>query len=179
MYLMRDSSLRAQLRAARLGRSLSQAELAERSGASRVSIARLEGGSGRDVRLETIARVCAALELRLAALPAAPATPDAETQLARERDRSSRLERRAAHARVAARLLARPRAAVALVARARAVVDRWERERLCSRHYVVRWRALLAGPTGRVARGLLDPGPWQDALFQNSPWAFALRRPAR
>lgn len=174
---MRDSGLRAQLRLARLDRSLSQAELAERSGASRASIARLEGGSGRDVRLETIARVCAALELRLAALPAAAA--EAETLLARERDRSSRLERRAAHARVAARLLARPRDAPALIARARAVVDRWEHERLCSRHYVVRWRALLAGPAQRVAHGLLDPGPWQDALFQNSPWAFALRGLAR
>jgi hypothetical protein len=37
---------------------------------------------------------------------------------------------------------------------------------------------MLAGPVEQVARGLLEPGEWTDALFQNSPWAFALERPA-
>jgi hypothetical protein len=58
------------------------------------------------------------------------------------------------------------------------VVDRWERERLCSAHYISRWRALLAGPAERVARSLVEPGEWKDALFQNTPWTFALERPA-
>ena len=54
------------------------------------------------------------------------------------------------------------------------MVDRWEREGLCSRHYVSRWRAMLARPVERVAQALLEPGEWRDALFQNTPWAFAL-----
>ena len=58
--------------------------------------------------------------------------------------------------------------------RAREVVDHWERERLCSWHYVSRWRALLKGSRERVSQSLLDPGSWADALFQNSPWSFAL-----
>jgi hypothetical protein len=76
---------------------------------------------------------------------------------------------------LAARLLAAPRPeAAALVKRARSFVDRWERERLCSRHYVSRWRGMLLGQVERVAQSLLDPGEWADALFQNSPWTFAL-----
>jgi hypothetical protein len=66
----------------------------------------------------------------------------------------------------------------ALVRRARANVDRWERERLCSDHYITRWRALLSGPVGRVGAGLLDLGDWEDALLQNTPWSFALGAPA-
>jgi transcriptional regulator with XRE-family HTH domain len=169
--------IRDQLREVRRSRSLSQAELAARSGASRVAIARMEAASGRDVRLGTIARVCVALDLRLTVEPAPGSGPALETLVLRERERSRRLQRRVAHARVAARLLDSPRRAERLVARARANVDRWERERLCSRHYIVRWRALLAGRPARVARGLLVPGPWEDALFENSPWAFALEAP--
>jgi hypothetical protein len=100
--------------------------------------------------------------------------------LARERERSRRLDLRRRHAALAVRLLAASgREATALVARARAVVDRWERDRLCSRHYVSRWRSVLSGPPGRVARSLLEPGEWRDALFQNTPWAFAIEPAAR
>ncbi|MCG6927534.1 MAG: hypothetical protein LJF30_19775 [Acidobacteria bacterium] len=78
---------------------------------------------------------------------------------------------------LAARLLAAPQSeARELIAKARAVVDRWERDRLCSRHYISRWRALLAGPVERVARALIEPSDWTDALFQNTPWSFALPR---
>jgi hypothetical protein len=101
------------------------------------------------------------------------------TLLARERARAERLDRRRRHAVLAVRLLAssRPRAA-ALVRRARAAVDRWERDELCSRHYVSRWRRMLAGRPAYVAASLVDPGEWADALFQNSPWSFALEPPA-
>jgi transcriptional regulator with XRE-family HTH domain len=171
---MRYSDLRAQLRAARRQRSLSQAALAARSGTSRVTIARLEAGSASDVRMGTIARLCESLGLEICALPTG-AQAALETLLARERERSRRLDRRRGHAVLAAGLLAARRpSAVALIARARAVVDRWERECLCSRHYVSCWRSMLAGPVERVARSLLEPGEWRDALFQNTPWAFAL-----
>ena len=166
--------LREQVRRARRQQSLTQSALAARSGTSRATIARVEAGSARDIRVNTIVRVCEALGLDVVAAPPG-AEPVLERLLARERENARRLERRLAHAALAARLLAARRpAARALVARARAAVDRWERERLCSRHYVSRWRAMLAGPVEEVARSLLEPGEWKDALFQNTPWGFAL-----
>jgi len=178
VYLVRYSLLRDQIRRARREQSLTQHALARRSGVSRVTIARLETGSARDVRAGTVERVCEALGLEAAAVPAG-APPALERALAREKETVRRLERRLAHAELAARLLAAPPAeARGLVAQARAVVDRWERERLCSRHYTSRWKRMLAGPRERVARSLLEPGEWRDALFQTTPWSFALGRPA-
>jgi transcriptional regulator with XRE-family HTH domain len=172
---MRYTGLGPQLRTTRRQKAMSQAALATRSGISRVTIARLEAGSAHDTRMGTLSRLCDALGLEIAALPAG-GRPALETLLARERERARGLDRRLGHALLAVRLLTagRPQARV-LVARARAAVDRWERERLCSDHYISRWRAMLAGPVDRVARSLLEPGEWRDALFQNSPWAFALR----
>jgi transcriptional regulator with XRE-family HTH domain len=174
LYRMRYEALRASLRAARREKALTQAALAARSGTSRVTIARLEADSAHDVRLGTIAALCDALGLEIAAVPAG-ARLALETLLARERERAHRLDLRRRHAVLAARLVAAPRPkAGALIARARQVVDRWERERLCSRHYVSRWRAMLAGTAAPVAQALLEPGEWGDALFQNTPWTFAL-----
>jgi transcriptional regulator with XRE-family HTH domain len=171
---MRHTSLAGVLRAARRNKALTQAALAARSGTSRVTIARLEAGSARDVRVGTIASLCEALGLELAAVPVG-ARPALETLLARERERSRRLDLRRRHAVLAARLVSSRRAkATALVVRARAVVDRWEREGLCSPHYVSRWRAMLVLPVERVAEALLEPGEWGDALLQNTPWGFAL-----
>lgn len=171
---MRYDALRRQLRAARRQEGLTQAELATRSGTSRVTVARLEAGSDRDVRVGTMVSLCEALGLDLTAVSAAR-RPDLETLLARERERAHRMDLRRRHAVLAARLLAGPRRkASALVSRAGAVVDRWEREGLCSRHYVSRWRQILEGPVEGVALALLEPGEWRDALFQNTPWAFAL-----
>ena len=166
------------MRAARRRKALSQAALAGRSGVSRVTIARVEGGSLQDCRLGTLVRLCDALGLELGAV-AREAGSALPTLLARERARAERLDRRRRHAVLAARLLAasRPQAA-ALVRRAQAAVDRWERDQLCSRHYVSRWRRLLGGRREHVAASLLDPGEWADALFQNSPWSFALEPPA-
>jgi transcriptional regulator with XRE-family HTH domain len=176
---MKHSRLRDQLRDARRQRALTQAELAACSGTSRVTVARLESGSAGDVRLDTASRLAAALGLEVTVVPLG-AAPPVERQLARERERVRRLERRLTHAALATRLLAaRPAQARALIADARAAVDRWEREGLCSHHYISRWRAILAGPVRRVARSLVEPGEWADALYQTTPWAFALERPAR
>jgi len=166
-------TVRENLRAARLRSGLTQAQLADRSGTSRVTIARFEAGSGRDIRVGTLASLCRALDLDLTAAPK-QALPALETRLARERERARRLDRQLCHVRIAARLLEAPgRKGERLVERARDVVDLWERERLCSRHYITRWRRLLDGSPGRVARQLLEPGEWRDALFQSSPWSFA------
>ena len=61
-----------------------------------------------------------------------------------------------------------------MLRRARACVDRWERGRLCSEHYITRWRALLAGPVRRAGLALLAHDEWTDALLQNTPWGFAM-----
>lgn len=162
------------MRAARRHQGLSQAALATRSGVSRVTIARVEAGFAQDFRIGTLSRLCEALDLEFV-VRGGEAPPAFPKLLAREQERGRRLERRGRHAALAARLLAMPRPeALGLLRRARRIVDRWERERLCSTHYVMRWRALLRGPRERVARSLLDPGEWADALFQNSPWGFAL-----
>lgn len=171
---MRYNPLTAQLREARRAGGLSQAALAHKSGAARVTIARLEAGAAQDFRLGTLSRLCAALGLELAAV-ARGAGPRSETMLARERARGRRIDLRRRHAALAAQLLAAPPGeAAALLARARSNVERWERERLCSEHYVSRWRAKLAGGVRKSALALLDTDDWTDALMQNSPWGFAL-----
>lgn len=175
---MRQALLLAQLRSRRRASGLSQAALAAKSGAARVTIARLEAGSAQDFRVGTLARLCEALGLELAALPRG-GLPAQETALARERGRARRLDARRRHAALAARLLATaPPEAASMLRRARAVVDRWERERLCSEHYISRWRKILAGPVRRVALALLAHDDWTDALLQNTPWSFALEAAA-
>jgi len=170
---MRDRLLR-DLKSARRARGLSQAALAQRSGAGRVTIARLEAGALQDFRVGTLARLCDALGLELGAVPRG-AQAAGETLLARERERARRLDLRRRHAALAARLLAAPAPeAAVLLRRARAGVDRWERERLCSEHYISRWRERLRGPARRAAAALLQHDEWTDALLQNSPWSFAL-----
>ena len=171
---MRYNPLRSQLREQRRAKGLSQAALAAKSGAGRVTIARIEAGAEQDFRVGTLSRLCDALGLELAAVPHG-SQPAQETLLARERERSRRIDARRRHAMLAARLLAAPPAdASALVRRARSCVERWERERLCSEHYILRWRAILAGPVRRIAMALLEHGEWTDALLQNTPWSFAL-----
>lgn len=175
---MRYTSLPVQVRAVRLKKGLSQSALATLSGTSRVTIARVEAGSTQDFRVGTISRLCEALGLELTAEPHG-ALRALETRLLRERERVRRLDRRRRHAVLAARLLAAPRPeAAALVKRAHSFVDRWERDRLCSRHYVSRWREMLAGSIETVAQSLLESGEWTDALLQNSPWTFALESAA-
>ena len=101
---MRYTELREQLRLARRREKLTQAALAERSGASRITIARLEGGSAHDLRVGTLFRLCEALRLELRA-ESAGGTASPGVLLARERERAERLERRLAHAALAVRLL--------------------------------------------------------------------------
>jgi len=156
---------------------MSQETLAEASGAGRVTIARLEAGTEQDFRISTLTRICAALDLELAALPAgaqgAPAGTDPALQ--RERARAQSLDARRRHAALAAGLLALPSAeAEGLVLRASANVGQWEREGLCSRQHIERWRERLKGPVRTVALRLLEHHEGTDALLQDTPWGFAL-----
>jgi transcriptional regulator with XRE-family HTH domain len=169
----------ARLRDARRARGLSQAALARRAGLGRVTVARLEAGGLRDLRVSTLRRLCSALALELS-VEAPGALRVLETRLLRERDAARRLDLRLRHAALAARLLTLPQArALALVEAARARVDLWARGGLCSTHYRGRWRERLRGSPRDVARALLAPDPWQDALFQNTPFAAALEPLAR
>lgn len=172
--VMRHTELATQIRQRRRASGLTQAALAARSGAGRVTLARLEAGTARDVRVGTLARLCDAVGLQLSAV--VPGQAHAlEVQLARAHDRLRRIDARRRHAELAARLLALPqREASALVARARDNVDRWHARRLCSDHYITRWRAMLSGSPKRVAQQLVSDDAWTDALLQNTPWSFAL-----
>jgi transcriptional regulator with XRE-family HTH domain len=171
---MRNNALHGRLREARRAAGLSQAALAAKSGAGRVTIARFEAGAERDFRVGTLARLCGALELELAAVPRG-GQPAQEILLARAQERARRLDLRRRHAALAARLLAAPPAeAAALVRHARENVDRWERDRICSGHYISRWRKMLSGAPRGAALALLAEDDWTDALLQNTPWSFAL-----
>lgn len=171
-------TLNGRLRAARLARGFTQAGLAAASGTGRVTLARFESGAGSDIRLGTLARACAALSLEVTLAPTGGEAL-AEVRLAREQERSRRIDARRRHADLAVRLLAMPSdQSAAALRRARTVVDRWERDRLCSAHYIDRWRTRLAGGVRRVALALIDRDDWTDALLQNTPWSFALERPA-
>lgn len=59
-----SAGLAATIRAARRGKGWSQQDLADRSGVSRPTIARLEGGSS--VSYSTVTKLAEALDLRLA-----------------------------------------------------------------------------------------------------------------
>jgi transcriptional regulator with XRE-family HTH domain len=151
------------VREARRKKGLSQEALAAASGASRVTIARLEAGSAKDFRLGTLARLCDALDLELAALPKGGRVVD------------KALDARRRHAALAAALLAvTPEQGVAMVDQAKAELDRWERERLLTSAHIARWRPRLEGPVRTVALRLLEHNEQTAALLADSPWAFAL-----
>jgi transcriptional regulator with XRE-family HTH domain len=177
LYRMRHTPLAIGLREARQRASLTQAALAAKAGISRVTLARFESGADQDIRVGSLGRLSAPLKLELALVPSGVHAA-LETRLARAEERRRRADRRAQHAALAAHLLSAPGTkARALIARARESVDRWERDRLCSSQYISRWRTMLTGTRERVARALLRRDAWADALFQNSPWAFALEAP--
>ena len=171
------AALHGRLRTARLARGLTQTALAAASGIGRVTLARFESGAGSDIRLGTLTRACAALDLEVTLAPRGGEALT-EVRLAREQERVQRIDARRRHADLAVRLLVMPSAqSTAALRRARAVVNRWERERLCSTHYIDRWRMRLAGGVRRAALALVDHDDWTDALLQNTPWSFTLERP--
>jgi hypothetical protein len=110
--------------------------------------------------------------IALLARPEAIADRREQTRVARERQAGVERERLVNHQKVAIELLSISVAAArARVAGALRVVDRWERDRLCSRHYIDRWRRLLRMPVNGLARKMCeDLDGWGVALRQNSPW---------
>lgn len=96
----------------------------------------------------------------------------AERREARLRQAGVEDQRLIKHLRIGTRLLAAPpQEAQAIVGRAAERVDVWEREGLCSRDYIERWRALLARPRAELVEAMCgDADGWGAALRQNSPW---------
>jgi transcriptional regulator with XRE-family HTH domain len=183
MYRMRYS-LAESIREARRRSGMSQEALAKASGASRITIARLESGSTQDFRLGTLQRLCGALGLELTALPpgARPADPaPAKPIPATRKDMQLRqLDARRRHAALAAALLAvNPEDAADMVRQALASVALWEQEGQHSEIHSTRWRARLEGSVRTVALRLLEHNAETDALLANSPWTFALEPEAK
>jgi hypothetical protein len=124
----------------------------------------------------TVSRLCDTLGLELIVVPRGQ-IETTELQLERLREKLRRMDLRARHAALASRLLmASQGEAASLVRQARECVNRWERDKLCSKHYIARWRVMLSGRVPRIAKSLLRRNEWTDALLQNSPWMFALER---
>ena len=94
-----------------------------------------------------------------------------EKQLARAEQRNVESHRLIKHQKIALQLVVDVDAAAALIQQATETVARWEREQLCSHHYIDRWRQLLALPVRELAQAMCgDVNGWGSALRQNSPW---------
>jgi hypothetical protein len=97
-----------------------------------------------------------------------------ERRLARDAQRGVEMRRLIAHQQIALELLTgTARSREALIAAAQAEVDRWQRERLCSRDYIARWREWLRKPVPKLAKLMAsDADGWGTAMRQNSPFAL-------
>jgi len=94
-----------------------------------------------------------------------------EKQLARAEQRTIESNRLIKHQKIALQLVVNPDTAAPLIQQATEAVARWEREKLCSHHYIDRWRSLLALPILELAQEMCgDVNGWGKALRQNSPW---------
>ena len=66
-----------------------------------------------------------------------------------------------------------------LRAMALAQIERWERQRLCSRYYIERWRELLAMDANDARRIALAPTDEGQALRANNPFPGFFSRDER
>lgn len=94
-----------------------------------------------------------------------------EKQRARAEQRNVESHQLVKHQKIALQLLVDADAAAPLIRQATETVARWEREKLCSHHYIDRWRQLLAMPVRDLAQAMCGGvNGWGKALRQNSPW---------
>ena len=163
------------VKAARLAKGLTQADIATQAHVSRSIVSRLEQGSSRPVQTDVLDR----LFLVLAIDPTGTNPEQAAQALLQER-RRVRLEhqrqldqQRIRHLRLAVQLAGEPKQARRLIAGARRVVDLWARNKTCSPLYIRRWSSLLALAPRELAGEMASLGEWEDALFQNTPWNSA------
>lgn len=155
----------------RARKALKQVDLARAANVSRTVLSRLEQGNAHAVQTDVLDRIFAALEVRPKMVEGG-AADDARKQARLEQQ--NKLERqRSRHLRLAIHLADDKQAAPGMIARAKERVELWRRKRTCSPYYIERWSRLLSLPPRRMAKEMASLGPWEDALFQNSPWSWA------
>ncbi len=159
------------LKGRRQQQDLSQDALAGISGVSRSIISRLESGASKAVQTDVLDRIFNALGSGL--VIANEPHPDSERLLARLEHQVKLSERRNRHMRLAVSLAIEPKKALRLVRQARRQVLLWRNRSLCSELYIERWTQLLCLSPREIARAMTELGDWEDAMFQNSPWAGA------
>ena len=158
------------IRARRLSNGHSQVQLARNASVSRTVLSRLEQGKATAVQTDVLDRLFDALGMK-------PPLLDATASDARKRARleqQHRLEEvRSRHLRLALELVIDEREALALIGKAKARVDLWRRKQSCSPYYIDRWAGILDLSPWAIAKEMASFGDWEDAMFQNSPWARA------
>lgn len=157
------------IRGQRLGKGMSQAELARSANVSRSLLSRLEQGGARAVQTDTLDRLFEALGCQP---PFGSSQGDARKQARLEQQRKVE-QNRSRHLRLAVELASDEHKAVGRVAKARERVALWRRNKSCSPMYIERWSEVLELPPRRLAKAMASFGDWEDALFQNSPWSWA------
>jgi prevent-host-death family protein len=96
-----------------------------------------------------------------------------ERRAAREAQKAVEARRLCAHQRIAIELLcASAQQQAKWLQAAHREIDRWEKDRLCSRDYIDRWREWLALPVRKLAKLMCsDADGWGPAMRQNSPFS--------
>ncbi len=154
----------------RVARHLKQEDLARLAGVSRTTLSRLEQGKAPHVQTDVIDRILGSLAItpRIGLVQ-----PGQERVVARLEQQARMLSQREHHLRLMLELAGNPATAVEKIARAREMVALWRQNRTCSAFYIDQWQSLLSLPVSDMAQAMLALGDWEDALFQNSPWAWA------
>lgn len=157
------------VRGQRLGKGMSQADLARKANVSRSLLSRLERGSARAVQTDSLDRLFEALGSHP---PFGSGPMDARRQARLTQERKVE-QNRTRHLRLAIDLAGDEGAAAGQVAKARERVDLWRRNKSCSPRYIERWAGVLDLPPRKLAQAMASFGEWEEALFQNSPWSWA------
>ena len=158
------------IRDARIGKGLTQADLAKKARVSRAVLSRLEQGNPKAVQSDTLDRLLSALEI---SPQIGQSSQDFPRRMARLEQELRGREQRERHLRIAISLGDNKSDAAAKVAKARQRVELWRRNQSCSPFYIERWSELLALPRRQMAKEMSSLGEWEAAMFQNSPWPSA------
>ena len=151
---------------------LAQRELSDRAGVSRAALSRLESGRMTAVQTDTIERLVVAMGRTARLVVGGDAPTDSGRSEERLRQSLRLAAQRERHLRLALGLCADPRAAKADIRRAQEQVRLWKARKSCSPRYIERWNRALAGAPKDVARAMTSFDDWENAMFQNTPWAF-------
>jgi len=153
----------------RLALGLAQEALCQRARVSRAVLSRLESQRGLAVQTDVLDKLLEALGGPIAIGVQSAGASRVEERL-KHRLRQEELRQR--HLRVALSLYQDPHSAPAKIDRALKQVSLWEERKSCSPRYIERWRQVLAGEPAEVAAAMACLGEWENAMFQNTPWAF-------